>query len=99
MPPMAIKTGRKKVEYRDAIDHWTVRLLSESGRKLMKDVRSGNLMFCGSLMKHDKAVFVVGRTKYPRLLADISYIVYRADSEKFAVHIENVIELLREAEE
>ncbi len=90
----AIKSGRKKIEYRDATDHWKVRLLSDKG-KMFKDFYKGRTMiFRGDQMKHDKAVFVVGYTKYPRLTADITKIVYNCDSDKFETHLENVREEL-----
>ena len=91
----AIKTGRKTVEYRDATSHWEVRLLSPKGRLFKQFYRGRNLNFRGGHLKHDKAVFVVGYTKYPRLVADITKIVYNYDGDQFEVHIANVREELR----
>ena len=89
----AIKSGRKTVEYRDATPHWKTRLLSSKGVALLNsDKRGINLVFREDLLKHDKAVFVVGYTKYPRLVADISKIVYNYEGDQFEVHISNVKE-------
>lgn len=89
----AIKSGRKTVEYRDATNHWVSRLISEKG---LWDIRGhfGNrdIEFTGDMMKHDKAVFVVGYTKTPRLVADITKIVYDHEAKQLQTHIINVKE-------
>ena len=92
----AIKMGRKTVEYRDATPHWTSRLISQKGLDDVRGHFGSDLEFTGDLMKHDKAVFVVGYTKYPRLVADISKIVYNYEGDQFETHIENVREILDE---
>ena len=89
----AIKAGRKTVEYRDAADHWKTRLLSPKAIEILEsDKRGINLVFREDLLKHDKAVFVVGYTKYPKLVADITKIVYLQDTNQFETHIKNVRE-------
>ena len=88
----AIKSGRKKVEYRDATPHWTSRLISEKGLDDVRHHFGSDLEFTGDHMKHDKAVFVVGYTKFPKLVADITKIVYNHETDKFETHIENVRE-------
>ena len=88
----AIKSGRKTVEYRDATDHWKVRLLSPKGIMFKDFYKGRSMIFEGDLIKHDKAVFVVGYTKHPKLVADITKIVYNYDTDKFETHIENVKE-------
>ena len=89
----AIKSGRKTVEYRDASPYWEVRLLSLQGRVYFHTYES-TISLWGENIKHDKAVFVVGYTKYPRLIADITKIVYNYDSDTFETHLENVREEL-----
>lgn len=93
----AIKTGRKKVEYRDATNHWTVRLLSGKGI-LFKDFYPSNrkMSFREGYLKHKQAVFVVGYTKYPRLIARIDRIVLNRDSNQFEIHIKDVTEITHE---
>ena len=87
----AIKSGRKKVEYRDATDHWATRLLNPDGKTWFNNLRdSGDIEFNKDYLKHDKAVFVVGYTKHPKLVADITKIVYRRESNQFETHIKNV---------
>jgi len=89
----AIKSGRKTVEYRDATDHWATRLLTPEGKLWLKELRDvGYIEFVKEYLKHDTAVFVVGYTKYPRLVADITKIVYNYDADQFEVHIANVKE-------
>jgi len=89
----AIKSGRKTVEYRDANKYWKTRLLSPKGIKILEsDERGINLVFREDLLKHDKAVFVVGYTKYPKLVADITKIVYLYNTNQFETHIINVKE-------
>ena len=91
----AIKSGRKKVEYRDATDHWKTRLLTPKAIKILEsDERGINLVFREDLLKHSKAVFVVGYTKFPKLVADITKIVYLHDTNQFETHLENVKENL-----
>ena len=89
----AIKSGRKTIEYRDATKHWKTRLLStEAIEFLESDKRGINLVFRGDLLKRDKAVFVVGYTKYPKLVADITKIEYNCDTDKLETHLTNVKE-------
>jgi len=94
----AIKKGKKKIEYRDATNHWMVRLLSGKGM-LFKDFYPSNrrLSFRGSHLKHKTAVFVVGYTKYPRLIARIDKIVLDRDSNQFEIHITDVKEIISES--
>jgi len=90
----AIKSGRKKVEYRDATDHWVKRLLTPTGRGWLYTSRNNGkgFEFTKDLLKHNKAVFVVGYTKYPKLVADITKIVYLHDTNQLETHLENVKE-------
>ena len=89
----AIKSGRKKVEYRDATKHWKTRLLTPKAVEILdSDERGINLVFREDLLKHDKAVFVVGYTKFPKLLAEITKIVYDHDAQQLQTHIVNVRE-------
>lgn len=92
----AIKEGRKKVEYRDASPHWWNRLIEARARMLGQFYKGRNIVFQGTQLKHSKAVFVVGYTKYPRLEADITKIVYLCNTNQFEIHIENVVEFLGE---
>ena len=89
----AIKSGRKKVEYRNATDHWKIRLLTPKAVEILEsDERDINLVFREDLLKHHKAVFVVGYTKFPKLVTDITKIVYLPDSNQFETHLTNVRE-------
>ncbi len=88
----AIKTGRKKVEYRDATPYWELRLLSEKAWLYKSFYLGRTLVFRGDFLKHDTATFVVGYTSYPRLIADITKIVFDYDADQFQVHLENVKE-------
>ena len=89
----AIKSKRKTVEYRDATKHWKTRLLTPKAVEILEsDERGINLVFREDLLKHDKAVFVVGYTKFPKLVADITKIVYDHDAQQFQTHIVNVRE-------
>lgn len=45
--------------------------------------------------KYKRARFVVGYTKTPMLLADVTAILYYSKSDKFEVRIENVQEVAR----
>jgi len=89
----AIKSGRKTVEYRDATDHWAIRLLTPEGNSLLKELRGmGYIEFNKEYLKHDKAVFVVGYTKHPKLVVDITKVVYLYDTNQFEIHLTNVKE-------
>ena len=86
----AIKSGRKTVEYRDATEHWVFRLISPKGLEDARHHPGSTIEFKGDQLKHDTAIFVVGYTKTPRLLADITKIKFEYD--RFEVHIRNVRE-------
>jgi len=89
----AIKSGRKNVEYRDATKYWKTRLLTKEAVELLEsDKRGINLVFREDMLKHDKATFVVGYTKHPKLVADITKIVYVHDMKQLETHIVNVKE-------
>jgi len=89
----AIKSGRKNVEYRDATKYWKTRLLTKEAVELLEsDKRGINLVFREDMLKHDKATFVVGYTKHPKLVADITKIVYTHDTNQLETYIENVRE-------
>ena len=88
----AIKSGRKTVEYRDATPHWWSRLIEARARTLGQWYKGRNIVFHGNQLKHDKAVFVVGYTKYPKLEADITKIVFNYQTNKLETHLENVRE-------
>jgi len=88
----AIKYGRKTVEYRNSTRHWNERLITPKGL-LFKDFYVGkSVEFTGDHLKHDTAVFVVGYTKYPRLVADITKIGFNYYTNQLETHIENVRE-------
>lgn len=91
----AIKSGRKTVEYRDATKHWKTRLLTIEGLDHLdyhQIYESGELELTGDQLKHNKATFVVGYTKHPKLVADITKIVYNQDTDQLITHIINVRE-------
>ena len=94
----ALKTGEKTSEWRDASPHWILRLFT---KRAQSSVRHRMLRHEGPLMfihpddhKHKTARFVVGYTKYPRLLADIHNIYYHRDTNQFEIQIKNVKEEL-----
>ena len=101
----AIKTGEKTSEWRDGIDHWKVRLLTESGREdlerahemrregIIRDLKPFFLLdFPDYHWKHKRARFVVGYTKSPMLTADVTAILYYSKTNQFEVRITNVEE-------
>jgi len=93
----AIKVGEKTSEWRDASDHWVRRLLNEEGLSLLEAFNSGyenldELSFLPYYWKHIQARFVVGYTKSPMLVADVTGIIYHRDTEQFEVQIKNVAE-------
>ena len=93
----ALKTGEKDIEWRPASDFWISRLFmkkyQESIKKLLKFLHHPlPAPIDKKFWKTDKARFVVGYTKYPRLLADIDKIWYHSDSGDFSIHIKNVKE-------
>ena len=93
----AIKSGRKTIEYRDATEHWVFRLISSKGLEDARHHPGSTIEFKGDQLKHDTAIFVVGYTKFPRLLADITKVKFEYD--QFEVHIRNVREVLSYARE
>ena len=89
----AIKSGRKTVEYRDATEHWATRLLTLDGIQLLNNLRSvADIEFNKDYLKYDKAIFVVGRTKHPKLVANITKIIYKREANQFETHLANVKE-------
>lgn len=93
----ALKTGEKTSEWRDATDFWISRLFK---KKAQSSVRFNINRHTGSKLfihpddhKHTTARFVVGYTKYPRLIADIHNIYYHS-SDQFEIQIENVTEVI-----
>ena len=93
----AIKNGEKTSEWRDASPHWISRLLNEQGRSILKTFKSGyeNLevfSFLPYYWKYTRARFVVGYTKSPMLLADVTGILYHRDPEQFQIQLKNVVE-------
>ena len=94
----AVKSGRKPSEWRDASDHWIRRLLNEEGVSLLETFNSGyekldELCFLPYYWKYTKARFVVGYTKSPMLVAEVTGIIYHRDTEQFEVQIKNVVEV------
>ena len=104
----AIKKGEKTSEWRDGSEHWKRRLLTApsplvrySGQESLQHAfeienRSKPFFlmdFADYHWKHKKARFVVGYTKRPMLLADVTTIMYHSKTNQFEIRIENVIEL------
>ncbi len=102
----ALKTGEKTSEWRDGSDHWKSRLLNENGRVnlerahemreegIVQDLKPFFLIgFPEHQWKHKQARFVVGYTKTPMLIADVTAIIYYSKSNQFEVKIENVKEV------
>ena len=96
----AIKIGKKTSEWRDASDFWKKRLLTPQGLQTLQWAfeiknRSKPLFlqdFPNYQWKHRQAMFVVGYTKYPRLIADIKAIMYHSETDQFEIQISNVVE-------
>ena len=97
----AIKTGKKTSEWRDGSDHWIRRLLTERGRQQLQwahEIKERSkpfflMDFSEYHWKHKQATFVVGYTKYPRLLADIKAILYNSKINQFEIRLKNVREI------
>lgn len=102
----AIKSGEKTSEWRDGSDYWAKRLLTEMGRQQIKwahEFKERNkgqtkpyflLPFPEYLWKHNRARFVVGHTKRPMLVADVTEIIYHSKTNQFEIQIKNVEEKL-----
>ena len=104
----ALKTGQKTSEYRPGSRFWVSRLLTESGIKNLSRAHEIHSLppehpdatekpyflmdFPEYQWKHKKARFVIGYTKYPRLLADITNILYKSETNQFEIRIRNVVE-------
>jgi len=92
----ALKTGEKKIEYRPSSPFWISRLFTKDGQEMvnngMESIKNLSAEIGRKYWKHDKAKFVVGYTKYPRLYADITDIRYLPATDEFAIYIENVVE-------
>ena len=94
----AIKKGEKTSEWRDASDHWISRLLNERGRSHLETFKSSYeslevLDFLPYHLKHTRTRFVVGYTKSPMLVADVTGILYHRDTDQFQIQIKNVVEV------
>ena len=92
----AIKNGEKTSEWRDASPHWILRLFKKGAQS---SVRHRMIHAAGPLLfihpddhKHKTARFVVGYTKYPRLLAGVHNIYYHRDTDQFEIQLKNVVE-------
>lgn len=88
----AIKSGEKTSEWRDGTEFWISRLLNEEGRSELKTFKSGYesfevWYFCPKYWKYVKARFVVGYTKAPMLLADVTGILYHRFADQFQVQL------------
>ena len=96
----ALKTGEKTSEWRDTTDFWARRLFTPLGVLWYDRIKriglpEGNVAISPEVfIKHKTARFVVGYTKYPRLIADITQIKYHVDNHQFEVQIKNVREEL-----
>lgn len=104
----AIKNGEKTSEWRPGSEFWKKRLLTPIGRQQLqwafelKERQERNkepgrkpyflMQFPEYLWKYNRARFVVGYTKYPRLLADVKEIMYHSKINQFEILIENVVE-------
>jgi len=103
----ALKTGEKTSEWRDGSDHWRRQLLTRNGINSLEraeeiersDIRVPSkpfvIAFPNYQWKHKRARFVVGRTKTPMLLADVTAIMYNSKTDQFEIQIENVVEVLK----
>ena len=95
----ALKTGVKTSEWRDGSDHWRSRLLTEMGRTQIiwadefkennypNEARPYVMAFPGYLWKYNRARFMVGYTKYPRLIADVIGILYYSKTNQFEIKL------------
>jgi len=94
----AIKTGKKKVEYRTASDYWARRLLNKKGIEQylrFKPYKAGGVIrFTYYEIKHHTAIFRVGYTKTPTLHVDINSIIWNLSEGQFEIYIENVVEVV-----
>lgn len=94
----ALKTGAKTSEYRDASPFWISRLFTKRAQSSVRhnmNRHKGRILFTHpDDHKHTEARFVVGYTKYPRLIADIHNIFYLKYSNQFEIQIKNVREEL-----
>ena len=92
----AIKNGQKTSEYRDDSDYWRVRLFNEKGLNLIFNAvdrdKLSKVFIYPEYLKHREATFTVGYVKYPRLRADIEYILWHREEAQFQVKIRNVRE-------
>lgn len=93
----AIKSGEKTSEWRDASDHW-IRRLTHYRITDFRSTAHWDKKYEGSQPvehepKYQKAIFVVGFTKYPRLIADVKALLYHPETNQFEVQIENVEEV------
>ena len=100
----AIKIGKKTSEWRDASDFWKKRLLNSHGLQTLQwafEIKDRSKPFFlqdfpDYQWKSNLAIFVVGRTKYPRLVASIKAIMYHSETNQFEIQIKGVLEELRE---
>ena len=102
----ALKTGEKTSEWRDGSDHWRRRLLTKDGIRDLErgeeiersDIRVPSKPFLMDFpdyhWKHKKARFVVGHTKSPMLVADVTVVMYHSKTNQFEIRVENVEEVL-----
>lgn len=104
----ALKTGEKTSEWRLASQFWISRLFKKGAQA---SIRHNFLRHPGPKLfthpddhKHTDARFVVGRTKYPRLIAEIHNIYYHraegtpgdlgSEDAQFEIQIKNIREEL-----
>jgi hypothetical protein len=87
-----IKTGKKTVEYRDAVPFWASRLLTSKNVPTAKYRSSYK-----NQLKVHRAWFTIGYPKgsVPRLEADITDLIYDPDTKQFEIHIANVEEVTK----
>ena len=89
-----IKSGRKTIEYRDAIPFWSSRLLNVKDKILLTMMLRYSSANLTAYLKHHRAWFVVGYPKgnLPRLEANITKLVLN-DAKQFEVSFTNVKEV------
>ena len=92
----ALKTGEKTSEWRDASPFWLSRLFKKGAQSSVRHninrQHTPKLFTHPDDHKHTTARFVVGYTKFPRLIADIHNIYYHRESDQFEIQIKNVRE-------
>lgn len=96
----ALKTGKKKSEWRDATRFWQSRILTKQGRNYLcnlqrQPIKQPTYVIPEKYIKHTHAKFVVGYTKTPALITKVLGVIYHPKTEQFQVRVK----ILREVTE